>query len=90
MTRILFWLALAFLVLMAIRSKLKGAGAAAARQRAAPPGHAHNPHNGAEAAAGAEAMLCCAQCGIYYPASESVRVDGLDYCSVAHSRLPAP
>ena len=35
-----------------------------------------------------EAMACCAHCHVYFPASEAVRADGLDYCSPAHVRLP--
>lgn len=80
MSRILFWIALIVLVIFAVRSKLRsmtpkqpGAGA---RPDAAPQGQV-------------EAMACCAHCGVYFPASEAVRADGLDYCSPAHVRLPA-
>jgi uncharacterized protein len=31
-------------------------------------------------------MLCCAHCGVYFPASEAVRADGRDYCGTAHAR----
>ncbi|MEO7497860.1 MAG: PP0621 family protein [Massilia sp.] len=79
MSRLLFWLALAFLVVAAIRSKLRSPAPPSVRQRAAPRG----------AAAETEAMSCCAHCGLYFPASEAVRADGLDYCSPAHVRLPA-
>ncbi|MBC7859167.1 MAG: hypothetical protein H7Z39_10410, partial [Burkholderiaceae bacterium] len=42
----------------------------------------------AKAAAGeVETMLCCAHCQIYYPASETVAVDGRDYCGAAHAGL---
>ena len=34
-------------------------------------------------------MTSCAHCGLYFPASEAVRADGLDYCCPAHVRLPA-
>jgi len=34
-------------------------------------------------------MTSCAQCGIYFPASESVREGGRDYCSQAHARQAA-
>jgi uncharacterized protein len=77
MLRLLFWLVLAVLVVMAIRSKLRGvthdSRAAAAPGRALGEG---------------EAMACCAHCHVYFPASESVRADGLDYCSPTHVRLP--
>ena len=75
MSRLLFWLALAVLVVMAIRSKLRGA--ALKRPKAARP---------AEPAI--ESMTSCAHCGVYFPASEAVRADGLDYCCPAHVRLP--
>ncbi|MDL2354460.1 MAG: PP0621 family protein [Pseudomonadota bacterium] len=79
MSRLLFWLALAVLVVMAVRSKLRGAGSGpAAPSRRAPP----------EPPA-IETMTSCAHCGLYFPASEAVRADGLDYCSPAHVRLPA-
>lgn len=78
MSRLLFWLALACLVLMALRSKLRnGAGRAAGRPPSAPPA--------AAPAAAVETMLCCAYCGIYYPASETVRAGGRDYCGKAHA-----
>jgi uncharacterized protein len=79
MSRLLFWLAFACLVLMAVRSKLRnGAGRAVGRppQPPAPP---------ATADGAVESMLCCAYCGIYYPASETVRAGGRDYCGQAHA-----
>jgi uncharacterized protein len=91
MTRLLFWIALIILVVMAIRSKLR---AVAARSYQAQTGQ-----GGAMPAGGAvpaqarvqetERMTSCAQCGMYFPASEAVRVDGRDYCSQAHAPLPA-
>ncbi|WP_317202475.1 PP0621 family protein [Janthinobacterium sp.] len=42
----------------------------------------------AAAPADAEAMLCCAQCGVYYPASETVQAKGRDFCSQAHASFP--
>ena len=84
MTRVLFWLALALLVYFAIRSKLKQAQRRQQRefmkqqqqqqqQRATPP------------QVQSEAMLCCAHCGVYFPASENVPAGGRDYCSPAHA-----
>lgn len=101
MSRILFWLALVFLVMFAIRSKLRDQ-----RQRNERPRGQNNvpPPAGQQQAAGraayqaraaekavaeAEVMLCCAHCGVYYPASETVKVEGRDYCSSAHAGLPA-
>lgn len=80
MSRLLFWLALAFLVLMALRSKWRSLA-----RPAAPPSPA-GPDKQAEAAP--ETMLCCARCQVYYPASETVTVNGRDYCSAAHASLP--
>ncbi len=76
MTRLLFWIALAVLVFFAVRSKMRSMGAAAREE--------HKP----EALEG-EAMTSCAHCHVYFPVSEAVRADGLDYCSPAHVRLPA-
>lgn len=81
MMRLLFWLALAVLVIFAIRSKVR---AAAARAQAEAP----QPRARAEIAA--ESMTTCAHCGLHFPASEAIRADGLDYCSPAHVRLPPP
>ncbi|HEY0064617.1 MAG TPA: PP0621 family protein [Telluria sp.] len=81
MMRLLFWVALGILVVFAIRSKLRGSlprqsGPGAAREAAG---------EGREG----EPMACCAHCHVYFPASEAVRADGLDYCSPGHVRLPA-
>jgi uncharacterized protein len=79
MSRLLFWIALAVLVVAAIRSKLRtiarDSQGASGQAPAAPP-------------AEAESMARCAHCGLHFPASEAVRADGLDYCSPAHVRLP--
>ncbi len=75
MMRILFWIALIVLVVMAVRSKAKGM--LRPQQPPKPP-----------AEPDAETMACCAHCGIHFPASEAVRADGVDYCSPAHVRLP--
>jgi len=79
MSRLLFWIAFAVLVVMAIRSKL--------RTMQVPP--AEQPLRRQQELAQGEQMACCAHCHVYFPASESVRADGLDYCSPAHVRLPA-
>lgn len=91
MTRLLFWIALIILVVMAIRSKLRAALAArgfdpqAGQGHAAPGGAARAPARVAES----ERMTSCAHCGIYFPASEAVHEGGRDYCSLAHARQPA-
>ncbi|MBQ5939946.1 PP0621 family protein [Massilia sp. AB1] len=82
MSRILFWIALIALVIMAVRSKLRAAvrrSQMEAQQQQRPA-----PSHPAEI----EAMTQCAHCGMYFPSSEAVRADGLDYCSPGHVRLP--
>jgi uncharacterized protein len=78
MTRLLFWIALAVLVIMAIRHKLR---AAAARPQAP-------QRPSAPVQLPSEPMASCAHCGIYFPASEAVVADGRAYCCPAHVRLP--
>jgi uncharacterized protein len=85
MTRVLFWLALALLVYFAIRSKLK-ASQRRQQQEDQQQRQQQAPSRGAAPKqVAAEAMLCCAQCGVYYPASENVAAAGRDYCSPAHA-----
>jgi uncharacterized protein len=87
MTRLLFWIALIILVVMAIRSKLR---AVAARSYQAQTGQGGPmPAGGAARVGETERMSSCAQCGMYFPASEAVRVGGRDYCSPAHAPLAA-
>lgn len=76
MSRLLFWIALAVLIVFAIRSKLRSMTPPAQKG----PGRTRELET--------EPMACCAHCGIYFPASEAVRADGVDYCSPAHVRLP--
>jgi uncharacterized protein len=91
MTRLLFWIALIILVVMAIRSKLRAAVSARSYHPQGGPGQ------GAPGGAGpvqprveeSERMTSCAHCGIYFPASEAVHEGGRDYCSQAHARQPA-
>lgn len=82
MMRLLFWLALAVLVVFAIRSKVRAAARAQAQAQA--------PSHRARAEIAAESMTSCAHCGLHFPASEAVHADGRDYCSPAHVRLPPP
>lgn len=85
MTRILFWLALVFLVVFAIRSKIRSV-----QQRAQQQQRQQNPYAPSGRVAelpDPELMLCCAHCGVYYPASENVQAKGHDYCSHAHATL---
>ena len=86
MTRILFWLALVFLVVFAIRSKIRSLQQRAQQQQRQQPNPFAPPGRVAELP-DAELMLCCAHCGVYYPASENVQAKGHDYCSHAHATL---
>jgi len=97
MTRLLFWIALIILVVMAVRNKLR------AMTAPRPPGPVPGPQpnmqpnmqpgtrTGAQAdwqrvPDQAERMSCCAQCGIYFPSSEAVSANGREYCCAAHAR----
>ncbi|HEU4851156.1 MAG TPA: PP0621 family protein [Telluria sp.] len=82
MIRLLFWIGLVVLVVMAIRAKLRSE----VRRHGATMRRDDQPHAGA--AVNAEAMARCAHCHLHFPSSEAVRADGLDYCSPAHVRLP--
>ncbi len=93
MSRIIFWLALVFLVIFAVRSKIREAQKRHQQQFREPQQPAGGGGGGARShekvVAEAETMLQCAHCGIFYPASESVQARGRDYCSAAHATLPA-
>ena len=78
MTRILFWIALIVLVVMAVRAKF----------RALTPKDSDPARRAPNEPAQVESMARCAHCGVHFPSSEAVRADGLDYCSPAHVRLP--
>lgn len=78
--RILFWIALVILVVVAVRAKLKGSSA----RHQVPPRQQPPP----EPVAQIETMTQCAHCGLHFPASEAVHADGHDYCSPGHVRLP--
>ena len=79
MMRILFWIALVVLVVMAVRAKFKASGV---RYQAPPRPQTKEP------VARIETMTQCAHCGLHFPATEAVHADGLDYCSPGHVRLP--
>lgn len=87
MTRVLFWLALVFLVLFAIRSKIRGMQQRARAQQQQQQSNPFAPPGRPQELPDAELMLCCAHCGVYYPASENVQAKGHDYCSHAHATL---
>ena len=77
--RILFWVALIVAVYFVVRSKIRGAALKAQREQQAVRERAIEE---------GEAMASCTHCHVYFPASEAVHVEGHDYCSDAHVRLP--
>ena len=101
MSRILIWLVLVFLVIFAIRSKIRNAQKRNQQQFRQPPpnqevppgqgpsGHTIHQARTEKALADAETMLECAKCGIFFPASEAVHAKGRDYCCAAHAAAPA-
>ncbi|OEZ58929.1 PP0621 family protein [Duganella sp. HH105] len=89
MSRIIFWLALVFLVIFAVRSKIREAQKRHQQQFRQPQQPPEGGRAAAKSVADAETMLQCAHCGIFYPASETVQARGRDYCSAAHATLPA-
>jgi uncharacterized protein len=91
MTRLLFWIALIILVVMAVRNKLRAMTA----PRSPVPGPQPQPQPGMQPGMQAnrqrvpdqsERMSCCAQCGVYFPSSEAVSAGGREYCCAAHAR----
>ncbi|MBV7537337.1 hypothetical protein KW842_16335 [Duganella sp. sic0402] len=98
MTKFLMWLALAALIIFAIRSKIRQAQKRyqdqfrQQQQAAQPqpqPQQTYKARAAAQAANDAEVMLQCAHCGVFYPSSETVQANGRDYCSAAHAALPS-
>ncbi|WP_426115003.1 PP0621 family protein [Massilia sp. PWRC2] len=89
MSRLLFWLALAVLVVFAVRAKIRAARERVDRAEHGAPPAATDANGATGASAPIESMTSCAHCSLYFPASEAVRADGLDYCCPAHVRLPA-
>jgi len=89
MSRLLFWLALIFLIGFAIRSKIREAQKRQQQFHQPPPaGPAAGPAR-QNVSAEVETMLQCAHCGVFYPASETVQARGRDYCCAAHAAIPS-
>jgi uncharacterized protein len=97
MTRLLFWIALIILVVMAVRNKLRAMTAprspvpGSQPQPGVQPGMQPGMQAGAHAerqrvADQSERMSCCALCGVYFPSSEAVSANGREYCCAAHAR----
>jgi uncharacterized protein len=81
--KMLFWLAIVIAVVWLMRSNRSRPAARDAQQAA--------PAPAAGAAAPAETMLQCSQCGVYLPASEAVHgTRGETYCCEAHRAAHSP
>jgi uncharacterized protein len=90
MTRILFWLALALLVYFAIRSKLKQSQRRQQHEQRQQWELQQRQRASARQVAPPEAMLQCAECHTYFPASEALTAaDGATYCCDQHRRRHA-
>lgn len=86
--KLLMWLVLAVLVILAIRKKAKPLTQDSMRSRnAETTSDASSFDMPATAAAPVETMVCCAHCQIYLPASEAVIREPQTYCSSAHADL---
>ncbi|MES2039227.1 MAG: PP0621 family protein [Pseudomonadota bacterium] len=89
--RILFWLGLVVLIVLALKKKMQPPGAGTSTGSTDKPGHPESPaspqNSGTRNAAPAETMVCCAHCQIYLPASEAVQRDERVYCSQEHADL---
>ncbi len=79
MGKLLFWIALIFLVLIVVR--MLGRSVAAIQARHAPiskrkPTQAAQPPS--------EIMVRCAHCGMYLPRSEALQMGGKTWCTPEH------
>lgn len=84
--RILFWLGLLVLIILALKKKMQPprAGSGSSGYPGSPAGpESAGPRN----TESAETMVCCAHCQIYLPASEAVQRGGQVYCSQEHADL---
>ena len=78
--KLLLWAAIIFLVIWVVRSK----------KHASEKSFSAHSSKSPAADGNSEAMLTCAQCGAYFPASEAVSgPSGLIFCSDEHRRLHA-
>lgn len=85
--KLLMWLVLAVLVILAIRKKAKPLTQDSMRSRDAEMASGVASDRTATAASPAETMVCCAHCQIYLPASEAIIKGQQTYCSSAHADL---
>ena len=86
--KLLMWLVLAVLVILAIRKKARPLTQDSMRSRNAETTSGTSSFDmPATTATPAETMVCCAHCQIYLPASEAVIRGQQTYCSSAHADL---
>lgn len=81
--RILVWLALAFLVYLALR---KNFGSASDRSSSKQASSRRQGFPQQSSDARSEAMVCCAFCQMYLPASEAVHHNSNAFCSLEHAQ----
>lgn len=85
MSKLLFWIVVILIALIAVRLATRHA-AAKARPPAEPASRRRKTRSEA-----AQTMVQCAHCGIHLPTSEAVRRQGHNYCGLPHSlKGPAP
>ncbi|WP_423681427.1 MULTISPECIES: PP0621 family protein [unclassified Undibacterium] len=85
--KLLMWLVLAVLVILAIRKKARPLMQDSIRSRDAETTSGAAFDRSATSAQATETMVCCAHCQIYLPASEAVIRGQQIYCSSAHADL---
>lgn len=82
--RILIWLGLIFLVILAIRKNIRTTiHKAQSSHRNTNEAQMNDTLSAQEKPM--EAMVCCATCQVYIPASEAIIKNDVTYCSVEHS-----
>lgn len=84
--RILFWLGLVVLIILALKKKMQ-APRAGSGSSGHPGNSAGSENAGSRNTESAETMVCCAHCQIYLPASEAVQRGEQVYCSKEHADL---
>src|SRR5690606_27093188 len=79
MSKLLFWVAIILVGLLAMRLMARHAAAKRPGKSATPrrPGRSKR----------IEPMVQCAHCGVHLPATEAYRASGQDWCSAEHARL---
>lgn len=87
--RLLMWLGLAVLVYLAVRKSFHRNQTSSRSESANEGGWGENTFPPASGSKRVEAMLNCAHCQVYFPASEAVVRENLQYCCVEHADAAA-